>query len=166
MQESKEQSEGKMKRAAKRMVPLWVLVVLGAAVASGAVLYTYQATTFTATVVENVGVWGVMENKNFQIPDNGAANVKFTVYNQSGQSKTLTLISNVPENTGNKLFYGCFYPWPTSNNKVWVDGVNYGFTISSGSTLDLKVTVGDAGPAVPGNSWSNLQLYLMDNQLY
>lgn len=155
-----------MKRITRRIVPLWLFVVLGAAVASGAVLYTYWTTTFTATVVENVGVWGVMENTNFQIPDNGSANVKYTVYNQSGQTKTLTLISNVDQVTGAKLWYACYYPWPTSNNKVWMDGVNYGFTLNSGQSLELKVTIGDAGPAVPGNSWSNLQLYLMDNLLY
>ncbi|MEM2796204.1 MAG: hypothetical protein QXR15_02820 [Candidatus Hadarchaeales archaeon] len=155
-----------MKRATRRIVPLWLLVVLGAAVASGAVLYTYQTTTFTATIVENVGVWGVMENTNFQIPDNGAANIKYTVYNQSGETKTLTLISNVDSVTEDRLWYACAYPWPTSANKVWADGVNYGFTLNSGQSLELKVTVGDAGPAVPGNSWNNLQLYLMDNALY
>ncbi|MEM2679357.1 MAG: hypothetical protein QXU01_02930, partial [Candidatus Hadarchaeales archaeon] len=107
-----------MKRATRRIVPLWLLVVLGAAVASGAVLYTYQTTTFTATIVENVGVWGVMENTNFQIPDNGAANIKYTVYNQSGETKTLTLISNVDSVTEDRLWYACAYPWPTSANKV------------------------------------------------
>jgi len=108
----------------------------------------------------------VMENTNFQIPDNGAANIKYTVYNQSGETKTLTLISNVDSVTEDRLWYACAYPWPTSANKVWADGVNYGFTLNSGQSLELKVTVGDAGPAVPGNSWNNLQLYLMDNALY
>jgi hypothetical protein len=151
----------------KRVVPLWLLVILGAAaISAGPVLYTYTTTTFTATVVENVGVWGILENTNFQIPDNGTAHVKYTVTNQSGASKTLTLISNVNENTGGKLFANIYRPWPTSESKVWADGVNYGFTINSGTQVELKVSVGDAGPAVPGNSWNTLQLYLMDNSLY
>jgi len=150
----------------KKVVPLWLLVILGAAISAGAVLYTYTVTTFRATVVENVGVWGVLENTDFQIPDNGAANVKYTVTNQSGEAKTLTLISNVDDVTSGRLFANIYRPWPTSQYKVWADGVNYGFTIANNSQVELKVTVGDAGPAVPGESWSTLQLYLMDNALY
>ena len=153
----------KIEKTLKRIAPLWLLVLLGAGIAAGAVLYTYVSTTFTVTVA-NLNVTATLENTNFLVPDNGSTSVKYTVTNSSGENKTLTVLSNVPDNTNNKLFFNCYYPWPNGTNKVNVDGVNYGFTLNNGTSENLKVVIGDSSATLNEN-WSTLQLYLMDNAL-
>jgi hypothetical protein len=147
------------------VVPLWLLVLLGAGVAAGAVLYTYVTTNFHVKVVENVGVTGYLENNNFLIPDNGTTSVKYTVINASGENKYLTLIGNADTATNNELWYSTKYPWPNGSNKIFDQGTNYGFTIDNGQTMYLRVDVGDSGSAVPNDEW-DLQLYLLDNALF
>ncbi|MEM2875221.1 MAG: hypothetical protein QW567_04315 [Candidatus Hadarchaeales archaeon] len=154
-----------MKKTLRRILPLWVIVLIGAGLASGAVLYTYVTTTFKVTIVENMGVSAALENYDFYIPDNGSANVKYSVTNARGNTLTLTVLSNVNENTENKLYFQCYRPWPETDYPVFVNGVNYGFSINNGQTIDLRVIIGDAGPALPNDTWSTLQLYVLDNAL-
>jgi len=146
------------------IAPPWLLVLLGAGIAAGAVLYTYVSTTFTATVAD-LGVTATLENTDFSVPDNGSTAVRYEVINNSGEQKDLTVMSNVPDNTGGKLYFNCYQSWPNGSTKVNVDGVNYGFTLDNGSGDNLKVVIGDSGTATIGDTWSTLQLYLVDNDL-